>query len=62
MKKLMAFFKEEKGGAIPEYALILGVIAGVTVAILITLGTQAQSIFTAISTKLGQAITSMGAG
>lgn len=46
MKKLMRFFKDEDGATAVEYALMVALIAGVIVAAVTTLGTNANTSFT----------------
>jgi Flp pilus assembly pilin Flp len=55
MKQIINFFKDEDGAAIPEYALILGVVAAVTVGFLIAIGNHAETIFSAVSGKMATA-------
>lgn len=57
MKQIINFFKDEDGAAIPEYALILGVVAAVAITTLISLGSNANSIFTNVDTHMGTAAT-----
>ena len=52
MKQIINFFKDEDGAAIPEYALILGVIAAVASAGLILMGTNASTTFNDIGNKI----------
>jgi Flp pilus assembly pilin Flp len=58
MKQIINFFKDEDGAAIPEYALILGVIAAVAVVGLELIGTNSSERFDTIGTKIGTAGTS----
>ena len=60
MKKIMNFFKEEDGAAIPEYALILGVVAAVAIAVLLGIGQNAASIFGTVNTQMNTAVTTVG--
>jgi Flp pilus assembly pilin Flp len=52
MKQIINFFKDEDGAAIPEYALILGVIAAVASAGLILMGSGADATFKDIGGKI----------
>jgi len=45
MKKIIDFFKNDEGATVPEYALMLGVIAAVVVIAVQTIGTKANGIF-----------------
>lgn len=53
MKQIINFFKEEDGAALPEYAIILAVIAAVSIVMLGNIGTKANTVFTDINTKMG---------
>lgn len=49
MKRLIAFLKDEEGATAIEYGLMVAAIAGVIITIVITLGGQVNSGFTAVS-------------
>ena len=48
--------RDESGASLIEYALLVGLIAVVSIATLTTLGTTIQSLWTTISTDLTNAI------
>jgi pilus assembly protein Flp/PilA len=50
---LLAIRHEERGATAVEYGMLVALIAAVIVAIVVTLGTQINSAFTSISSKLG---------
>jgi len=52
MKRLIGFFRDEEGATAVEYGLMVAAIAAVIVAIVITLGTQINGAFQAVSTAL----------
>jgi len=52
-KKMIKFFKDEKGAGLAEYALLLVLIAVVCIAALQVLGPQIAQVFTDIATALG---------
>jgi pilus assembly protein Flp/PilA len=54
--QLTAFIKDEEGASAIEYALIAGLVALVVAAGATTLGTQLSATFTAIATKLANAL------
>jgi Flp pilus assembly pilin Flp len=56
MKALRKFFKDERGGEMPEYAVVVGLIIVVGAAIFLTLGDQLNTIFTALSNMLQEAV------
>lgn len=60
MKQIINFFKDEDGAAIPEYALILGVVAAVSIVTLISIGGSANSIFSAVDGHMTTAATTAG--
>ena len=62
MKQIINFFKDEDGAAIPEYALILGVVAAVAIGTLMTIGTQSVNIFTEVGDSLTDAETQAAGG
>jgi len=45
MKKLMAFFKEEKGAGMVEYGLLVALIAVALITVLTSVGTSLQGLF-----------------
>jgi len=53
------FLREEEGQGLVEYALIIGLIAVVAIAALTASGGSISSIFGTISTKLGDANTTV---
>lgn len=55
MKQIINFFKDEDGAAIPEYALILGVVAAVAITTLISIGGNASQIFTTVDGHMSTA-------
>ncbi len=57
LRKLVA---DEAGAALPEYAILLGLILAVSVAILTGMGGSIKSIFSAVSTALNSAATGHG--
>ncbi len=50
---LLAIRHEERGATAVEYGMLVALIAAVIVAVVFTLGTQINSAFTSISSKLG---------
>jgi Flp pilus assembly pilin Flp len=62
MKQIINFFKDEDGAAIPEYALILGVIAAVAAGFLIGIGEKSSQIFSNVDGKMQGAVDSMSSG
>jgi pilus assembly protein Flp/PilA len=52
MEKLIRFFKEDDGATMPEYALMVALIAAVCIGVVTTLGLNSQTVF-------GNAATSM---
>ncbi|TPN46738.1 Flp family type IVb pilin [Mesorhizobium sp. B1-1-7] len=61
MKKLMTmtrqFRDDENGAAMVEYTILLGLIAGATIAAVITIGVYVTGAFTSLCTTLNGAIT-----
>jgi pilus assembly protein Flp/PilA len=55
MKKIIDFFKNEEGATVPEYALMLAVIAAVVLVAVQTIGTNANATFTTVGNSLGAA-------
>ncbi len=61
MKKFLhSFVHDEAGAALPEYAILLGLILAVSVAILTGMGGSIKSIFSAVSTALASAAAGTG--
>jgi pilus assembly protein Flp/PilA len=60
MELMKRFIREEEGQGLVEYALIIGLIAVVAIAALTASGGSIKSIFGTISTKLGEAETTVG--
>jgi pilus assembly protein Flp/PilA len=52
MKKIIDFFKNEEGATVPEYALMLAVIAAVVLVAVQAIGTNANGIFTTVGDNL----------
>ena len=56
MRKLLntvqAFCRDEEGAALVEYAVLLGVMLGVTILVITTLGTNVSTKFQAANTAL----------
>ncbi len=52
MKKLIAFFKDEEGATAVEYALMVALIAGVIIAAVTLLGTNANTTFSTVAGKV----------
>jgi pilus assembly protein Flp/PilA len=61
MRKLLSsvrsFSKNEEGAALVEYAVILGIILAVTVAVMSSIGSSANTIFTSLSSMMSTAAT-----
>ena len=59
MRKLLntvqSFCKDEEGAALVEYAVILGIILAVTVAVMSSIGSSANTIFTGLQTMMSAA-------
>jgi pilus assembly protein Flp/PilA len=53
MKHLTNFIDDEQGAALPEYALLVALIAIVCILAISTMGEQARGIFERISDSLG---------
>ena len=53
MKRLINFFKDEEGATVPEYALMLGVIAAVVLATVGAIGTNSSTVFGNIAAAIG---------
>ena len=52
MKQIIRFFKEEDGATVPEYALMVALIAVVCVAAVTAVGTQVDAVFNQAATDL----------
>jgi Flp pilus assembly pilin Flp len=52
MKKIIDFFKNDEGATVPEYALMLAVIAAVVITVVGGIGTNASEIFTTVRDAL----------
>ena len=52
MKNLIAWFKDEEGQGMVEYALIIGLISIVAIAVLIVVGTKITSKFNDVNNNL----------
>jgi pilus assembly protein Flp/PilA len=55
IKKLISFCKDEEGATMVEYGLMVALIAVVCIAAIIIVGTQLNTTFTTIGTKLSTA-------
>lgn len=55
MKKLIRFFKDEEGATAVEYAIMVALIAVVVIAMVATIGQQANNAFTTVSSELANA-------
>ncbi len=51
-KIFRSFLQDERGAAMAEYALLLGLIAVVVIATLTDVGTAVKTVFTTVKTKL----------
>jgi pilus assembly protein Flp/PilA len=61
MKKLLPnFVRDEDGAALPEYAILLGLILAVAVAVLNSMGTSVTSIFSKVSSIITTAAAGSG--
>lgn len=56
MKKLIAWFKDEEGQGMVEYALLVGLIAIVVIAALLFLGPRIATLFNEIETELADVL------
>ena len=52
MKKLINFFKDDEGATMPEYALMVSLIAVVCIAAVELIGGNASTIFGSVATAL----------
>jgi Flp pilus assembly pilin Flp len=57
LSSMQSFARNEEGAALVEYAVILGIILAVTVAVMSNIGSSANSIFTQLSTMMSSAAT-----
>jgi pilus assembly protein Flp/PilA len=57
MKKLINFFKDDEGATMPEYALMVALIAIVCITAVSTLGTNSESVFDTAATEMSGAVT-----
>jgi pilus assembly protein Flp/PilA len=55
LNKVQQFRKDEDGAALVEYVVILGVILAVSLAVLVSIGTNANLIFSKVNTALATA-------
>ena len=55
MKKLINFFKDDEGSTMPEYALMIALIAIVCIAAVSDIGTSASDKFDEVATKIEEA-------
>lgn len=54
-KQITSFLKDEEGASAVEYGLIVGLIAVAVVTIMITMGGDLETLFTAASDQIGTA-------
>ena len=52
MKKLIKFWKDEEGATVPEYAIMVALIAVVVIAAVTLLGNKASETFQAVAGQL----------
>ena len=52
MKKIIDFLRDEEGAALPEYALLVALIAGVCIAAITGLGINISAFFNQIAAAL----------
>jgi pilus assembly protein Flp/PilA len=55
MKKLINFFKDDEGATMPEYALMIALIAAVCIGAVTTIGTAASGKFGNVATSITNA-------
>jgi len=55
MKKLINFFKDDEGATMPEYALMIALIAIVCITAVGLIGTNANEKFEEVASKIGTA-------
>ena len=53
MKKLINFFKDDEGATMPEYALMIALIAVVCITAVTAIGTKANGKFEEVSAAFG---------
>ena len=56
MKKLINFFKDDEGATMPEYALMVALIAIVCITAVGLIGTNANTGFQAVADAIGDAV------
>lgn len=56
MKNLLAWFKDEEGQGMVEYALIVALISIVAIAVLVLVGKKIGDIFTKVDDELSEAL------
>ncbi len=59
-QSFIAMTKDERGAVMPEYALLLGLIAAIAVGTISSMGTSVNPIFSAVNTKLTTAAGTAG--
>jgi pilus assembly protein Flp/PilA len=52
MKKLINFFKDDEGATMPEYALMIALIAVVCITAVTAIGTKASALFTSVANQM----------
>jgi pilus assembly protein Flp/PilA len=52
IKKLIGFFKDEEGASMVEYGLLVALIAVVVIVAVTAIGTNLNTMFTNVSTKI----------
>jgi len=57
MKKLINFFKDEEGATMPEYALMIALIAAICIGAVTAIGTNAQGTFQGVADQMPGAAT-----
>ncbi len=60
LEHLRNFCADEAGAALPEYAILLGLVLALSVGILTGMGTSLKSIFNQVSTALASAASGNG--
>ncbi len=55
LKLFRDFLKNDDGASMPEYALLLGLIAAISIGVLSSMGTNINSIFTNVNSSLSSA-------
>ena len=56
MKKLINFFKDDEGATMPEYALMVSLIAVVCILAVTAVGTNAKGIFEYVGARLNNSV------